>query len=65
MARNVLTLTIASILTASALSACIPIKLQAPDEPIRIDLNVRIDQEVRVRLEDDVNDLITSNPDLF
>ena len=44
-------------------SGCI--QLRAPVEPIRIDLNVRIDQEVRVRLDDDVNDLITTNPDLF
>ena len=41
------------------------IQLRAPKDPIRIDLNVKIDQEVRVRLDDDVEDLITTNPDLF
>ncbi|MEM1086086.1 MAG: YnbE family lipoprotein [Pseudomonadota bacterium] len=49
-----------------AASACTPtVKIEAPDKPIRIDLNVKIDQEVRVRLDDDVEDLIASNPDIF
>jgi len=49
-----------------ATTACTPtVKIEAPDKPIRIDLNIKIDQEVRVRLEDDVEELIESNPDLF
>ena len=49
-----------------AASACTPtVKIEAPDKPIRIDLNVKIAQEVRVRLDEDVEDLIASNPDLF
>ena len=59
MARTVLTLLIA--VAALAEASCIRLKA----DPIQIDLNVRIDQEVRVRLEDDVNELITNNPDLF
>ncbi len=46
-----------------ALTACV--QLRAPDKPIEINLNVNIKQEVVVRLERDVKDLITSNPDLF
>ena len=45
------------------LSGCVQIK--APDKPIEINLNVKIDQEVRVRLDKEVEDLITENPDLF
>ena len=41
------------------------VQLRAPKDPITINLNVKIDQEVRVRLDDDVEDLITTNPDLF
>ncbi|MEM6412726.1 MAG: YnbE family lipoprotein [Pseudomonadota bacterium] len=49
-----------------ALAACSPtVKLEAPDKPIEINLNVKIDQEVRVRLDKDVEDLIADNPDLF
>ncbi len=55
-----------SLLSVSALGGCQP-KLQiiAPDKPIVINLNVKIDQEVRVRLDKDVEDLIANNPDLF
>ena len=48
------------------LSACTPtVKIEPSDKPIKIDLNVKIDQEVRVRLDKDVEELIADNPDLF
>lgn len=50
---------------ASIMGACATVKVEAPDEPIEINLNVNITQEVRVKLERDVEDLIASNPDLF
>ncbi|RZO64237.1 MAG: YnbE family lipoprotein [Parvularculaceae bacterium] len=53
---------------ASALMAstgCATVKVEAPDEPIEINLNVNITQEVRVKMERDVEDLIASNPDIF
>jgi len=50
----------------SAITACAPkLQIVAPDKPIEINLNVKIDQEVRVRLDKDVEDLISDNPDLF
>ena len=48
---------------AAALSGCI--QLKAPDKPIEINLNVNIRQEVIVRLEKDVQDLIKKNPGVF
>ena len=41
------------------------VQVVAPDEPIRIELAIKIDQEVRVRLEEDVKRIIADNPDLF
>ena len=41
------------------------VQLEAPKEPIVINMNVKIEQEVRVRLEEDVEQLISENPDLF
>lgn len=58
----------AAFLTAlgGGLSACTPtVKIEPSDKPIKIDLNVKIDQEVRVRLDKDVEELIADNPDLF
>lgn len=47
-------------------AACSPtIKIEPSDKPIKIDLNVKIDQEIRVKLDKDVEDLIADNPDLF
>lgn len=52
--------------SSGGLSACTPtVRIEPSDKPIRIDLNVKIDQEVRVRLDKDVEELIADNPDLF
>jgi uncharacterized protein (DUF4415 family) len=49
-----------------AVSACAPtIKVQAPDKPIEINLNVNIRQEVVVKLERDVLETLRRNPDIF
>jgi len=50
---------------AIAASGCIPVQIQAPDEPIEINLNVNIRQEVIVRLERDARELLQENEDLF
>jgi hypothetical protein len=50
---------------AIAVAGCIPVQIQAPDEPIEINLNVNIRQEVIVRLERDAEDLLQQNQDLF
>ena len=51
------------VVLAAALTGCI--QLRAPDKPIEITLNVNIRQEVVVRLEKDVQDLIKKNPGIF
>lgn len=49
-----------------ASAACTPkVQIVPSKEPIRIELNVNINQEIRVRLDKDVEDLIADNPDLF
>ena len=48
---------------AVPLSSCITVK--APDKPIEINLNVNIRQEVLVRLQQDVQQLIQQNPEAF
>ncbi|MBL8708076.1 MAG: YnbE family lipoprotein [Rhodospirillaceae bacterium] len=48
------------------LAACNPtVKVEAPDKPIVINLNVKIEQEVRVKIDKDVENLVQSNPNLF
>jgi hypothetical protein len=57
----------ATILGVAAAAACLGgcVQLKAPDKPIEINLNVNIRQEVVVRLEKDVKDLIAKNPGVF
>ena len=48
---------------AVPLASCITVK--SPDKPIEINLNVAITQEVLVRLQRDVEQLIKQNPQAF
>jgi len=48
---------------AMPLAGCI--SLAAPEKPIEINLNVKIEQEVLVRLQRDVENIITRNPQDF
>lgn len=51
---------------ALGLLACTPtVKVEAPDKPIVINLNVKIEQEVRVKIDRDVETLLQQNPELF
>jgi len=54
---------LAAAVLAAPLAGCISVK--APDKPIDINLNVKISQEVVVRLQKDVEQLINQNPQAF
>ena len=54
------------LLTAFLLSACSPtVKLQAPEKPIEINLNVNIEQHVKISIDKDVKQAISKNKDIF
>ncbi|KZE35115.1 YnbE-like lipoprotein [Crenobacter luteus] len=47
-------------------AACTPrVALEAPKEPITINLNVKIDHEIRLKVEKDVEQLISQDSALF
>lgn len=49
-----------------ALSACSPtVRVEAPERPIEINLNVNITQEVRIRIDRDLESLFEENDDIF
>ena len=50
---------------ALALVACATVKVEAPDKPIEINLNVNIRQEVLIKMDKEIEDLIANNPDIF
>ena len=49
---------------ALALGGC-AVKLQAPDEPIRFDVNVNITEQKRLEIDQELLALIRQNPELF
>lgn len=57
------------IITMAALillAGCTPeVQIRAPEKPIVINLNVKIEQEIRVKVENDIDDLLLKNKDLF
>lgn len=49
-----------------AAGACQPtVKIEPPDKPIVINLNIKIEQEVRIKVEKDLENLFSEEEDLF
>lgn len=54
------------ILCSFAITACSPtVKVQAPQEPITINLNIKLDADVRIKLQEEAKKDIEANPDVF
>lgn len=47
-------------------SACTPtVKIEASDKPITINLNVKIEHEIRVTVDKDLDDILSDDSGLF
>ncbi len=50
----------------SLLAGCQPrVKIEAPEKPIVINLNIKIEHEIRLKVEKDVEELLKKDKDLF
>jgi hypothetical protein len=59
---KILSLGLASLLVV----ACTPtVKVEAPDKPIEINMNVNIEHRVKVEIERDVQKAIKNNKEIF
>lgn len=57
---------LAAAALAALLAGCNPtVRVEAPDRPIEINLNVRIEQEVRIRIDRELEELFDENDDIF
>lgn len=66
MSARIVRLPLGVLPLALAIAACQPtVKVEAPDKPIEINLNVKIEQEVRIKVERDVESLLKNNDELF
>ena len=56
----------AGLLAAIPLSGCTPrIEVAAPEAPITINMNVKIEHEIHIKVDKDVENLLKSRSDLF
>ena len=59
-------LTILVFLAMAVLVSCTPrVEVAVPDKPITINLNVKIDHEIRVKVEKDLENVFTDKSGLF
>jgi len=51
---------------AGAVLGCTPkVSVEAPEKPITINLNIKLDADVRVKLEETAKKDISANPNVF
>ncbi len=64
--RRTIYIAAVTMLFAGLPLACAPtVKVQAPDKPIEINMNVKIEHEIRVKVEKDIDNLLSENKELF
>lgn len=52
--------------TVALLLGCSPtVKMEPPDEPITINLNVKIEHEIRVKVDKELEDVFSEDSGLF
>lgn len=52
-------------LMAMMLTGCLRVEVATPDEPININMNVKIEHEILIKADKQVEDLLKENSDLF
>ncbi len=58
--------TLLAALWIASLAACTPkIQVEAPKEPITINLNVKIEHEIKVKVDQDLESLFDEDDDIF
>lgn len=56
----------AALVLLMTTAACAPtVRVEAPDKPIEINLNVKIEHEIRVKVDKDLDELFDEDADLF
>ena len=58
--------TLLAALWIASLAACTPkVQIQAPKEPITINLNIKIEHEIRVKVDKDLENLFDEDDEIF
>ena len=55
-----------SLMVIVLLGACTPtVQVAAPDKPIEINLNIKIEHEIRVKVDKDLDEIFDEDSELF
>ena len=65
ISRNLAICCITAIALVVGLACSPTVRVVAPEKPITINLNVKVQQEVRIKVEKDVDKLFLKKADLF
>ncbi|MBG6029866.1 YnbE family lipoprotein [Proteus hauseri] len=53
------------VMGISTLTGCIRLEVATPDKPININMNVKIEHEINVKIDRQVEDLLKNNSAIF
>jgi hypothetical protein len=57
---------VGALFALALLAGCTPkVQLEAPKEPITINMNIKIEHEIRVKVDKDLDQLFDKNDELF
>ncbi|EFE94756.1 YnbE family lipoprotein [Serratia odorifera] len=57
---------LAAVVSAFLLNGCVPrIEVATPKEPITINMNVKIEHEIHIKVDKDVETMLKNRSDLF
>ncbi|MDC9580795.1 MULTISPECIES: YnbE family lipoprotein [Xenorhabdus] len=48
-----------------ALAGCIRLEMATPDKPININMNVKIEHEIHIKVDRQIEDMLKNNSNLF
>jgi hypothetical protein len=55
-----------SLIAALWMVGCSPtVRVEAPDKPIEINMNIKIQHEIRIKVEKDIDQMLKQNKELF
>ena len=64
--RNGIRNSVMLLAVLASMSACNPtIKIEAPDKPITINMNIKIEHEIRVKIDKDLENVLSEDSGLF
>jgi hypothetical protein len=64
--RTVTMLALLSLTAGAFMTGCSPtVKIEAPDKPIVINMNIKIDHEIRIKVDRELDSLLDTKKGLF